>query len=112
MNAYAVRIPEMRDGRGYDEPPEPWMPCGIFVAESANQAKYMALRSWAGSLSSGVYHDDWIHLRARIIEYGQGPDGEVGWEDGEFFHSLPPGEVTNGGSFTDYLWRYWPKEWQ
>ncbi len=112
MNAYAICIPEMRNGRGYDEPPEPYMPCGIFIANTGNEAKYMALVSWANSLYSGVYHDDWINLRARIIEYGQGPQGQVGWDDGEFFHVLPAGEVKGHGPFVDYLWNGWPESYR
>lgn len=107
MNAYAVCIPEMRTSGCYDEPPEWYMPCGIFVAETANQAKYMALTKWAGQLSSGVYSDDWVNLRARIIEYGP-----VGWEDGEFFHSLPAGEIRDSSHpYIEYLWAGWPKNY-
>lgn len=70
MNAYVVRIPETRGeypSASSLEPPEPWTPTGVFVAETPAQAKRDALDVWAKSLRSGVYSDDWSNLRVRML---------------------------------------------
>lgn len=80
MNAYLVRIPEERGefySGGY-EPPEPWWPIGIFVAETRAQAKADALSTWTHSPRSGVYGDDWRHLRTNLLA------ADVAAERGEY----------------------------
>ena len=102
---YAVCIPELRSPGGYGpEMYDTFMPMGLFVAESNSHARSLAFGTWASQLSSGVYSDDYVNLRARIIDY------EAGWEDGEFFHALPVGEVNGGGRYIEYLWNQWPKD--
>lgn len=96
MNAYAVCIPEKRTW--YDwyqvDPPETYLPCGIFLAETPGQAKADALRSFCGGPQSAVYEDDWPRLRVRKIPLRLRSDrkrGEVGSTSG--------------------LWRLWPQDW-
>lgn len=94
MNAYAVCIPEIRSTYDYyqTDPSEPYLPCGIFVAETPAQAKADALRSFTAAIQAGVYSDDWPSLRARkIVSRIRRTRGEVG--------------------MTDTLWRLWPDNW-
>lgn len=110
LKVFAVCIPEMRCSRARYDPPEPpecGIPCGIFVAETHGQAKWLALGAWAyRSADIGVYIDDFPNIRARIISY------DPGWEDGEFYHELPVGEFTaTSGPLHDLYWSLWPREW-
>lgn len=96
MNAYAVCIPEIRTTYDYYqvEPPETYFPCGIFLAETAGQAKADALRSFTEDIRSGVFDDDWTSLRVRKIPL-------------RLKSSRARGEV----SYTSGLWGLWPEDW-
>lgn len=94
MNVYAVCIPEIRETHDYYQidPPEPYMPSGIFIAETPAQAKADALRSFTSAIQAGVFSDDWPSLRVRKIVTGiRRNRGEAG--------------------VTDTLWRLWPHDW-
>lgn len=94
MNAYAVCIPEIRETHDYYQidPPEPYLPCGIFIAETPAQAKVDALRSFTSAINSGVFYDDWPSLRVRkIVSNIRRERSEAG--------------------VTDTLWRLWPHDW-
>ena len=75
-NAYMVYIPdendpnkiEMRTGHYYGEPPDYGAVIDIVIAEKPSQAKYEFLKEWAGTRSTGVYHDDWPLLRVRLLQ--------------------------------------------
>jgi len=69
MNAYAVCIPERRETYDYYriDPPESYVPIGVFAAETRGQAKADALRSFCDEVQSGVYSDDWTQLRTRLL---------------------------------------------
>lgn len=95
MNAYLVRIPEERadiPSACSLEPPEPWWPTGIFIADTPAQAKTDALRAWSSSATTGVYSDDWPSLRVRLLERDVPlPRGEcivVTEENGETYDRL------------------------
>jgi hypothetical protein len=91
MNAYLVLIPEQRCDvyfGGY-EPPEPWYPTGVFIAETPGQAKRDALYEWANAPRSGVYHDDWTNLRVRLL--GRDVAGLSSIRRGELSQSDNPG---------------------
>jgi hypothetical protein len=92
VNAYAVCIPEERVEYSYMEPPEPGVPLGIFVAETAGQAKVDALRAWT-QRRMGVNTDDFTAIRARNI------------------CSLSVGERGEVKDPTDVLWILWPDRW-
>lgn len=73
MNAYLVTIPETReyvedaimdDGSG---PLGHWQPTGIYVAETPGQARRDALTDWTNRPRTGVYEDDFLSLRARLL---------------------------------------------
>lgn len=68
MNAYLVRIPEERSAYAYGnyEPPEPWWPTGVFIAETRGRAKVLALTNWT-SRSTGVETDDFNSLRTNLL---------------------------------------------
>lgn len=83
MNIYIVRT---KDNRTYEEVIDPelggptydYWPHGLFVAESAAQAKTDALYKWSRDLYLGVYSDDYPNLRARLIKRAvELPRGEI-----------------------------------
>lgn len=87
-------------------PPECGIPCGIFVASTHGQAKWLALGAWAyRGEDIGVYQDDFPNIRARIIGY----EDDAGYDDGEFWHPYDVGELTVPTA--DRFWKRWPKEW-
>lgn len=97
MNAYVVRIPEERTSQRYYEPPEPWWPIGVFLAETPAQAKRDALDAWIGS---GVERDDWNALRVRLLRY------DIRVYDGESGSDVEArrGEVPFGDPLAETLW--------
>lgn len=54
---------------GYD-PPEPVWCADPVQAETRDQAKYLFIKKWTNDLYSSVYHDDWPHLRVRLLGHG------------------------------------------
>lgn len=89
LKVYAVSIPDIPLG-------------ALFVAPNQARAKNFAFNFWR----SRIKHDDYINIRAQVIEW------EPGWDDGEFWHPLPEGHVADTGHpYIESLWRGWPKKW-
>jgi hypothetical protein len=69
MNAYAVCIPGYRTWHDYYQidPPETYLPIGVFAAETRGQAKIDALREFCEGPQAAVYDDDFVSLRTRLL---------------------------------------------
>lgn len=69
MNAYAVALPEHRTWYDWNQidPPETYVPIGVFAAETRGQARWDALRDFCDQVQSAVYPDDFTALRVRLL---------------------------------------------
>ncbi len=69
MNAYAVAINEQRTWHDWAQvdPPETYLPIGVFAAETRGQARWDALRAFCSGPQSAVYEDDFPNLRVRLL---------------------------------------------
>lgn len=83
MNVYMVKT---KDSRTWEEaiceyggPTWDYWPHGIFAAETRGRAKTAALYIWSHELSLGVYSDDYVNLRTRLLAEGvEVESGEIG----------------------------------
>ena len=89
MNVYMVKTKDERTWTEilceYGGPEETYWPHDIFAAETASQAKSDALHKWSHQLSMGVYSDDFLNLRTRLLarnvdlERGEVADTDAYW---------------------------------
>ena len=86
MNVYMITT---KDRRTWTEmisefgcPGEDYWPHGVFAAETPSRAKSDALYTWSHQLSMGVYSDDFLNLRARLLARDVGAErGEIVYPD-------------------------------
>jgi hypothetical protein len=72
VNVYVVKTKDCRTWEEmvceYGGPTWDYWPHGLFAAATPSQAKRDALHVWSHTLGLGVYSDDFLNLRARLIE--------------------------------------------
>lgn len=96
MNAYVVAMPEYRTWYDYYQidPPETYLPIGVFAAETRGQARFDALKDFCNQAQSAVYEDDFDLLRVKLLAKNV---------------RVPRGKYSDSDSIWGLIPRDWPR---